>query len=172
MAQEFTKLDKIYDVSLRLGEHSTTGDPEGDVSGISKRVPAKIEIEEALAKLSGKQMQTPPIYSAIKVNGQRSYDLARQGKAAKLEPRPVTIFNNSLISYTYPVVRFSSHVSSGTYIRSLVEDIGKELGVGAYTFELRRTTVGDYDIKDAISILGCSSVEIASHLLTPQENKK
>jgi len=163
-APEFTKLDKTYDVTLRLGEHSTTGDPEGEKSVVSKIVPTKSEVEAVLKKFIGQQMQRPPIYSAIKINGQRSYNLARQGKAVELEPREITIFDNTLLSYNYPIVRFTSHVSSGTYIRSLVEDIGEELGVGAYTSGLTRTKVGEYDIKDAISVLECSSFEISKRL--------
>jgi tRNA pseudouridine55 synthase len=170
-AQGFTKLDKIYDVTLKLGERSTTGDPEGEKSVVSGSVPTKEDIEGVLKKFSGQQMQRPPAYSAIKINGQRSYDLARQGRAVELEPRAVTIFDNSLIEYKYPMVRFSSHVSSGTYIRSLVEDMGEALAVGAYTTNLRRTKIGDYDINDAISVLKCSSIEITKRLLTIDENK-
>jgi len=170
-AQGFTKLDKIYDVTLKLGEHSTTGDPEGEKSLISDRIPSSSEIETVLKKFSGQQMQRPPAYSAVKINGQRSYDLARAGKAVQLEPRSVTIFENVLLDYSYPLVSFTSSVSSGTYIRSLVEDIGDALAVGAYTTDLRRTKIGGYDIKDAISVLKCSSTEIAERLLTAEENK-
>jgi tRNA pseudouridine55 synthase len=169
-AQEYTKLDKTYSVILKLGENSTTGDPEGEKSTVSSRVPDKSEIEEVLREFSGQQMQKPPIYSAIKINGQRSYDLARQGKAVELKPRAITIFQNILISYKYPEVQFISHVSSGTYIRSLVEDIGESLTIGAYTSDLRRTGIGDYDVKDAISVLNCSSTEIAKRLLNTLEN--
>lgn len=170
-AQEFTKLDKTYDVTLRLGERSTTGDPEGEKSIVSKVVPDKNELQAALVKLTGKQMQRPPAYSAIKINGQRSYDLARQGNAVKLESREITVFENLLLNYSYPLARFTSSVSSGTYIRSLVEDIGEILGVGAYTTDLRRTQIGDYKIKDAISVLKCSSTETAERLLTLPENQ-
>jgi len=170
-AQEFSKLDKTYDVTLKLGEHSTTGDPEGVKSIVSEEEPSQAALEAALAKLSGQQLQTPPIYSAIKINGQRSYDLARQGKVVKLEPRQVTIFKNLLVNYKYPIVRFTSEVSSGTYIRSLVEDLGEELGVGAYTTDLQRTHIGNYDNKDAISVLKCSSTQIAKRLLTISATK-
>jgi tRNA pseudouridine55 synthase len=168
-AQEFTKLDKIYDVTLKLGEKSTTGDPEGEKSVISDIIPSQSDIGEVLKKLSGNQMQKPPAYSAIKVNGQRSYVLARQGKAVALEPRAITIFDNALLDYSYPIVRFTSHVSSGTYIRSLANDIGETLAVGAYTTNLRRIRIGNYDVKDAISVLKCSSTEIAKRLLLVDE---
>ncbi len=170
-AGEFTKLDKTYDVTLRLGEQSSTGDPEGEISPVSTKVPTMHEVKEVLQKFTGQQMQKPPIYSAIKINGQRSYNLARQGKAIELEPRGVRIFDNILMSYNYPTVRFTSHVSSGTYIRSLSEDIGQELGVGAYTTDLIRTKVGKYDLKDSISVLKCSSTIIAKRLLQLSEDK-
>jgi tRNA pseudouridine55 synthase len=86
----------------------------------------------------------------MKINGQRAYKLAREGKAVELEARPVTIYENKLTSYEYPYVNFTSKVSSGTYIRSLVEDLGKALGTGAYMSDLRRTTVGQFSIKDAV----------------------
>ena len=170
-AEELMKLDKTYEVTLKLGERSTTGDPEGEKSVTSSVMPSKSDIEAALKKLIGKQMQRPPAYSAIKINGQRSYDLARAGKAVEQEPRAVTVYDNVLSRYEYPLVHFTSTVSSGTYIRVLVEAIGEVLGVGAYTTDLRRTKVGNYDVKDSISVLKCSSTEIAKRLRPIDENK-
>lgn len=148
-AQEFSKLDKVYEVTMKLGETSTTGDEEGTKKVTSQQVPSQQVLEKALEKFTGDIMQTPPIYSAIKVDGQRAYKLAREGKEVKLEPRPVKIYSIQLTAYSYPEVKFTAKVSSGTYIRSLVEDIGKELGVGAYMSNLRRTEVGEYNVKDA-----------------------
>jgi len=151
-AEEFTKLDKVYEVTLKLGETSTTADGEGEKTNVSAVVPTKEELEAALQLFTGDIMQTPPIYSAIKVDGQRAYKLAREGKEVKMEPRPVTIHSIKGGEYAYPYVRFTAHVSSGTYIRSLVEDIGRELGVGAYMSALRRTQVGKYSITDAVEV--------------------
>lgn len=148
-AQEFSKLDKVYEVTMKLGETSTTGDEEGTKSAISNKEPKTNELQEALKKFTGEIMQTPPIFSAIKVNGQRAYDLARKGKEVKLEPRNVTVYSIQLTEYSYPFVNFTTKVSSGTYIRSLVEDIGKELGVGSYMSDLHRTEVGEFKISDA-----------------------
>lgn len=148
-AQEFSKLDKVYEVEMKLGETSTTGDEEGVKDSVSDKHPEISDIEVALVKFTGDIMQTPPIYSAIKVNGQRAYDLARKGKEFKLEPRKVTIYSIELTDYTYPIVKFTTKVSSGTYIRSLVEDLGKELGTGAYMSNLRRTEVGNFSLKYA-----------------------
>lgn len=154
-AQEFSKLDKVYEVAMELGKTSTTGDAEGVISKMQNAkgsMPSQDELLEVLASFVGGISQTPPVYSAIKVNGQRAYELARKGKEVKLEPRQVTIFDITDIEYDYPVVKFTAHVSSGTYIRSLVEDIGNKLGVGAYMTELRRTKVGSFNLSDAVQV--------------------
>lgn len=153
-AQEFSKLDKTYQVTMKLGQTSTTGDEEGEKTIISTEMPPQSAIEEALQLFVGDSMQTPPIYSAIKVNGKRAYDLARQGKEVKLEPRPIHIYSNILqnVGVSDRVVGFESKVSSGTYIRSLVEDIGTKLGTGAYMSDLRRVSVGDFALENAITI--------------------
>lgn len=151
-AAEFSKLDKVYEVTMKLGQTSTTGDEEGQKTTISASEPSKQALEAILGRYTGQIMQTPPAYSAIKVNGQRAYKLAREGKAVILEPRPVTIYNITGVEYTYPTVKFTTKVSSGTYIRSLVEDIGKDLDTGAYMSDLRRTEVGEYSLKNAQSV--------------------
>lgn len=110
-------------------------------------------------------MQTPPAFSAIKVNGQRAYNLARKGKEVVIEPRPVTIYRNELSSYEYPYVTFISEVGSGTYIRSLVEDLGKQLNSGAYMSDLRRTKVGEYSISGAIQMPEVSFTTIEHNLI-------
>jgi tRNA pseudouridine55 synthase len=148
-APELTKLDKAYEVTMRLGETSTTGDEEGEKSHVSGKKPPLTEIKQVFEQLTGEIMQTPPAYSAIKVGGRRAYDLARQGKAFKLEPRRVKVYDLRLIDYNYPTVRFAAEVSSGTYIRALVEDIGQALGAGAYMSGLRRTKVGHFELNKA-----------------------
>jgi tRNA pseudouridine55 synthase len=150
-AAELSKVDKTYEVTMRLGQTSTTADDEGEKTDVSDVHPTREAVEAALQQFTGDIMQTPPIYSAMKVNGKRAYELARAGKEVILEPRPVTIYNALLDSYDYPFVRFTCHVSSGTYIRALVEDLGKTLGTGAYMSDLCRTTVGDFSIEHAIS---------------------
>lgn len=148
-AVELTKLDKTYEVTMKLGEVSTTGDEEGDKEIVSDTVPTQEAILHALEQFHGQIMQTPPVYSAMKVNGQRAYKLAREGKAVALEARPVQIYGNTLTSYEYPYVHFTSDVGSGTYIRSLVEDLGQALSTGAYMSDLRRSRVGTFDIAEA-----------------------
>lgn len=151
-AQEFSKLDKVYEVTMKLGETSTTGDEEGEKTKTSSQIPDLSEVQASLDKFTGEIMQKPPIYSAIKVDGQRAYKLAREGKAVDIEPRQVTVYDLQFTDYQYPLVRFTAKVSSGTYIRSLVEDIGSQLGTGAYMSELRRTEVGNYSISNAQTV--------------------
>jgi len=148
-ATELTKLDKTYEVTMCLGQTSTTGDEEGEKTAVSDTIPDEKAILAALDAFQGHLMQVPPAFSAMKINGQRAYKLAREGKEVALEARPVTIYKNSLTSYEYPFVKFTSEVGSGTYIRSLVEDLGKALGTGAYMSDLRRIRVGRFDIASA-----------------------
>lgn len=148
-AMEYTKLDKVYEATIRLGQTSTTGDPEGEVTDVSDHQPSLDEVKDTVAKFVGEITQRPPIYSAIKVDGQRAYDLARQGKEVEIPERNVTIYSLEIIDYTYPELKIRTHVSSGTYIRTLAEDIGKALGTGAYCTQLRRTKVSDWNIANA-----------------------
>jgi tRNA pseudouridine55 synthase len=163
-APEFSKLDKTYEVVMKLGETSTTADNEGEKTQVSDKQPSEQEVERALQNATGKIMQTPPAFSAMKINGQRAYKLARAGQPVKLELRPVIIYKTKLKDYTYPYVTFTSEVSSGTYIRSLVEDLGMQLGVGAYMSELRRTRVGDFTLKSAQRIDNLSAEQIYNNL--------
>ena len=148
-ATELTKLDKTYEVTMCLGQVSSTGDEEGEKQAVSSTVPAQKAVLEALGAFQGRIMQVPPAFSAMKINGQRAYKLAREGKTVELEARSVIIYKNELTSYKYPFVTFTSEVGSGTYIRSLVEDLGKMLGTGAYMSDLRRTRVGQFSLGDA-----------------------
>jgi tRNA pseudouridine55 synthase len=145
-AAEFSKLDKTYEVTMKLGETSSTGDPEGEITAVSDTAPDLEALQEAVERFRGQIEQVPPAYSAIKVNGQRAYKLARAGKEVIIEPRKVTINRLEIVDYTYPEVKLIADVSSGTYIRSLVKDIGHALGTGAYAAALRRVKVGDFEI--------------------------
>jgi tRNA pseudouridine55 synthase len=145
----YSKLDKAYEATIRLGQTSTTGDPEGQLSDISDKIPTINEINDTLKKFTGEINQRPPIYSAIKVNGERAYRLARKGQSIEMPERKVTIYSLELIDYSYPYLKIRTHVSSGTYIRSLAEDIGSDLGVGAYCTELRRISIADWKVDQA-----------------------
>lgn len=149
-AGTYTKLDKIYEATIRLGATSTTGDPEGEISeNLSAEPVSSQQIKAVLKQFVGTITQTPPIYSAIKINGRRAYDLARKGQQVEIPSRQVTIYSLDIIDYSWPYLTIRTHVSSGTYIRSLAVDIGTALGVGAYCTQLRRTRIADWDIADA-----------------------
>ena len=147
-APELTKKDKVYEATIRLGEVSTTGDPEGEITKTGAKMPTSEEIAEVLKRFIGKIEQKPPVFSAIKINGQRAYKLARKGQEVEMPSRTVEIYDIEQISYSEPVLQIRTHVSSGTYIRTLAEDIGKALGCGAYCSALRRTQIADYKLDE------------------------
>lgn len=148
-ASNYSKLDKVYEATFRLGQTSSTGDPEGDVTDVSDRQPTREEIDQATKQFTGEIMQRPPIFSAIKIDGQRAYKLARDGKEVEIPLRQVTIHSLEILDYSYPNLTIRTHVSSGTYIRSLADDIGKVLGTGAYCTQLRRTAISKWMIDEA-----------------------
>jgi len=148
-ASYYTKLDKVYEATFRLGQKSSTGDPEGEITDVSALQPTKSELEAVLKRFTGEIEQRPPIFSAIKINGQRAYKLARNGEEIEIPVRRVIIYSLELLDYTYPEVRIRVHVSSGTYIRSLAVDIGELLATGAYCAELRRLSIDKWNVKDA-----------------------
>jgi tRNA pseudouridine55 synthase len=164
-AGEFSKLDKTYETEVTLGKTSSTGDSEGAIVQKSDSKPSLEQVQNVLHTFLGEISQTPPAFSAIKVDGQRAYKLARAGKEVKLEPRKVTIYYLQSTNYQYPKLCITARVSSGTYIRSLAEDIGTKLGTGAYMSGLRRTKVGKYEINDALSLEEIIGVNIEEFLL-------
>ena len=149
-AEEFVKLDKVYEATVRLGAVSTTGDPEGEITEMAK----KAEFDEAKLKkvvegYVGEIEQVPPAFSAIKIGGVRAYKLARKGKEVEMPARKVRIYGIEILDYAWPWLKIRTEVSSGTYIRTLAADIGAALGSGAYVTELRRLKVGEYEVGDA-----------------------
>lgn len=151
-AGEFSGLDKEYEATIYLGARSSTGDPEGEIEQVSDRQPSLSEIKKVVSEFVGRVTQTPPVFSAIKINGRRAYQLARQGREIDMPSRQVTIYDINIESYIYPYLIIKTKVSSGTYIRSLAQDIGEALGVGAYTTQLRRLSVGEYSVSEAKSL--------------------
>lgn len=143
---------KEYFTEIKIGVQTESYDTEKpeilqqDISTISEE-----QIKETLAKFLGEIDQKPPIFSAIKIEGNRAYDLARAGKEVEMKSRKTTINYIEDIEIDLPFVRFTVGCSKGTYIRSLAHDIGQELGVGAYLTNLRRTKIGDYLIENGSS---------------------
>lgn len=193
-AGEFLKLDKEYIATIKLGEVSSTGDPEGEITYFSQKtnnllsqdpvfsrpvvtglarlslargaadgpekeddssnatseiIPSISQVEEVVAGFVGEILQRVPVYSAVKINGQRAYKLAREGKEVEMPVRKVRIYEIGILRYEWPFLEIRCKVSSGTYIRALGEDIGKALGVGGYLTSLRRTQVGEYRVEEA-----------------------
>lgn len=151
-AQEFTKQDKVYQATFVLGKTSSTADVEGKLHFRSRQRPSLATLKAALQPLTGVIWQTPPVFSAIKINGQRAYQLARQGKVVEIPRRQVTIYQLELIDYQYPRLTIEVKVSSGTYIRSLAVDLGRLLGVGAYCQTLRRLSIADLTVEQALKL--------------------
>lgn len=149
---ELVKKEKEYLATVKLGEVSTTDDDEGEKSTTSDRQPSREEVEEILPKFTGKIMQVPPVFSAIKVSGKRAYDEARKGKEIELEPREILIKEIELIKYEYPLVELRIVTGPGAYIRSIARDLGQELQVGGYLANLIRTRVGDFTKNDAFTL--------------------
>ena len=149
--------DKKYEVVLELGKKTSTADVEGEVIE-EKEIPQIIwkseYIENILTEFIGEQEQIPPIYSAIKINGKKLYDYAREGKTVTIEPRKIKIYKIELMGFNKESkqIQFKVNCSKGTYIRSLCEDIAKKLGTVGYMKELNRTQVGEFYIKNSVTI--------------------
>lgn len=144
--------DKTYIATIKLGEKTDTGDSEGQVIE-EKSIPAdlkKEDINNALQNFFGKQKQVPPMYSAIKINGKKLYEYAREGKEVKLEAREIEIYKIELLEYQNNKIKFEVECSKGTYIRTLCENIAKKLGTVGYMEELQRTKVNNFRIEDSI----------------------
>lgn len=144
----FSSFGKKYIASLRFGEETDTLDREGKVVKTSSYIPTKDEVEKVLKTFIGKQKQTPPLYSAIHVDGKRAYQAARKEIEIEMPERDIEIKEISLISYQDGILVFSSTVSKGTYIRSLGRDIAYRLNTVGSLIKLRRTEVGPFTLSD------------------------
>ena len=145
-------LNKSYRATVRLGETTPTYDTESEVL---ERLPVEVsreDIEETLHAFQGRIMQTPPMYSAIRVKGKRLYDLARKGESVDVKPRPVTIERLEVVNWTSPNLVLTVHCSSGTYIRSLAHDIGQALGCGGHLNALTRTANGPFTLDESYTV--------------------
>lgn len=151
--EEIVQKEKEYITRIRLGEESTTDDEEGEKHPyVVPKTPTYEEIERVVAKFKGKIIQTPPLYSAIKVEGKPSYKWVREGNPRELKAREVEIKEIEVVLYEWPTVSLRVVTGPGCYIRSLARDLGKELKVGGYVAELLRTRVGDFTTKTAVKL--------------------
>ena len=159
-------LAKTYKVAIRLGAHSDTLDADGQIEfDESPPIPGLEEITAALAPFHGVIQQIPPRFSALKVAGRRSYDLARQGTVVELKARPVRIDRVAVLDYAWPILSLEVDCGGGTYIRSLARDIGEALGSSGYVQTLRRTRIGGFTLDQAISPDVLESGVVAEMLL-------
>jgi tRNA pseudouridine55 synthase len=150
---QYMSQEKEYTGTITLGATTPTYDLESEPQDFLPVEHISIhQLEQAAKLLTGPILQTPPIHSAIKKEGKRVYELARQGIDVKLDPRPVTIFEFEIVRVELPEVSFKVVCSTGTYIRSLADDFGKNLGCGGYLSSLRRTRIGPFSVNDAFGM--------------------
>ncbi|QZA78770.1 tRNA pseudouridine(55) synthase TruB [Deefgea tanakiae] len=151
-AQRMLDADKGYRATITFGQVSTTLDGEGEIT-VSGVAPSGLDqILPVLQQFVGPIIQTPPMYSALKVDGKPLYEYAREGVVLERKSRPVTIYEMTVVSYEAPVLVVDVLCSKGTYIRVLAEDIGNALGCGGYLSGLRRTLTGGFKLEDAITL--------------------
>lgn len=145
--------DKRYQATIRLGSSTDTYDSEGVItSSASIEDITEDMFTEALGHFIGEIEQTPPPYSAVKVQGRKAYDMAREGEEFELEPRMIHVYSLDVLEWAPPEVVIDVYCSSGTYVRSLANDLGKELGTGAHLVGLRRTKSGRFTLRDAVPL--------------------
>ena len=187
---KFMRHDKTYSAKIRLGETSTTGDPEGEISrnltdeqneNFAKNLKNE-EIAKMLEeKFTGEITQIPPVFSAIKMDGVKAYEISRKAMKIREKPadqrsekerkilvkndefrekfateksRKIVVKNLEIVNFQWPILEIRAEVSAGTYIRTLAEDIGAALGTGAFCAELRREKIGEFDVEDAVKFYG------------------
>jgi tRNA pseudouridine55 synthase len=147
--------DKRYQATIRLGSSTDTYDEEGvvtDSATVSVDEISEEYFDEVLQRFVGEIEQVPPPYSAVKVQGRKAYDMAREGEEVDLEPRIIKVYSLEVLEWAPPEVVIDVYCSSGTYVRSLANDLGKELGTGAYLVGLRRTKSGRFTLRDAVPL--------------------
>jgi len=143
---------KTYDFTIRFGEETDTLDAEGKVTGNSDIRPSRDQVEAVLPRFIGQIEQTPPVYSALKIDGKAAYARARAGEDVEIKPRSITIFDLRLLEQSPDSATFSTNVSKGTYIRSLARDIARALGTVGHISYLRRTRAGPFGLDRAVSL--------------------
>jgi tRNA pseudouridine55 synthase len=145
--------DKRYQATIRLGSSTDTYDSEGTITGsTSADGITEDQFLEVLQSFEGDIQQVPPPYSAVKVQGKKAYEMARKGEEVDLEPRNIKVYSLDLLEWAPPEVVIDVFCSSGTYVRSLANDLGNELGVGAHLIGLRRTRSGRFTLRDAVPL--------------------
>ena len=163
-------MPKRYRATFQFGCQSPSDDTEGQVTPlVGAPILSRAAIEQILPQFEGTILQRPPIYSAIKVAGRRSYHLARQGKSVPLQARPITIDRLLIVNYSYPMLELDITCGSGTYVRSLGRDMAATLGSAAVMTALLRTGIGHFSIERAMQSDPLTREIISAHLQSPLE---
>lgn len=164
-------LPKTYNATARLGSVSDTYDSEGKITALSDNKPSKQQIEEELKKFLKITEQVPPAFSAKKHKGVRSYKMAREGEVVIMKKHSIKIHNITLIEYKYPDIKFSVTCSTGTYVRSLIHDIGQQLTTGAYMVALKRTEIGFINVSAALSSENIHKETVVKYTVSIEETR-
>lgn len=152
LSEYISASDKRYQAIVRLGATTDTYDEEGKVTTSSPVEITEEQFVESLEQFVGEIEQVPPPYSAVKVHGKKAYEMAREGKEVDLAPRKINVYSLELLEWAPPEAVIDVYCSSGTYVRSLANDLGKSLGCGAYLVGLRRTKSGRFTLRDAVPL--------------------
>jgi len=156
----FMDMIKEYIAQINLSAFSETDDAQGPITPIEiKHIPTAQEVQLVIQKFIGNIEQMPPRYSALKVNGQRAYKLAREGKPVELQPRQIQINSIEILKYEWPLLTIKVVCGKGTYIRSLARDIGTTLKTGGYLTKLERTAIGKYTLTEALELDNIESIK-------------
>lgn len=166
----FEHAEKIYEAVLRLGIHTDTEDITGNILEQRDVCISEDVFLGVLPKFRGKIQQIPPMYSAIKINGQKLCDLARRGKEVERQPREIEIFELTCLEFAGNTAHLRIHCSKGTYIRTLCKDIGAALGCGGCMESLRRVSAGEYTIDEAVPLAGLLEAEHPELFLRPVDS--
>ena len=166
----FEHAEKTYETVLRLGLTTDTEDISGTVLEERDAFVTGTQLEEVLEQFRGQIMQVPPMYSALKVGGQKLCDLARKGRTVERQPRPITIHELTLLGMEAEGIRLRVRCSKGTYIRTLCKDIGEALGCGGCMAELRRVTAGEYTIGESVPLQELLEAEDPEKYLRPVDS--
>ena len=166
----FEHAEKVYETVLKPGITTDTEDITGTVLTEQNAFVTASQLGEVLAQFRGEIMQVPPMYSALKVDGQKLYDLARKGREVERQPRPITIHELTLLGMEAEGIRLRVHCSKGTYIRTLCKDIGEALGCGGCMAALRRISAGEYTQAEAVPLMELLETEHPEQYLRPVDS--
>ena len=166
----FEHAEKTYEAVLQLGITTDTEDTSGDVLERKDVHISETQMQEILSQFRGKIMQVPPMYSALKINGQKLVDLARKGKTVERQAREIEIFELTMLEFTGETARLRVRCSKGTYIRTLCKDIGEALGCGGCMAELRRVQAGEYTIEESVPLQTLLDTDKPEDFLRPVDS--